>query len=124
MSRREVPAVILFDGVCNLCNASVRFVLAHDRSDYFRFASLQSATGRDLARKHGLPADLSTFYLIKDGSVCERSDAWRSSARRGLSSRRSVPSREACATSSTTSSGATGTAGSGSRRVARSRIRP
>jgi predicted DCC family thiol-disulfide oxidoreductase YuxK len=41
-------AVILFDGVCNLCNASVRFVLRRDRRKHFRFASLQSEAAKQL----------------------------------------------------------------------------
>jgi hypothetical protein len=47
----EASAIILYDGVCNLCNASVRFVLARDHNDFFRFASLQSQAGRKLARR-------------------------------------------------------------------------
>lgn len=38
--------IILFDGVCNLCNSSVNFLIDHDRTDIFRFASLQSETGQ------------------------------------------------------------------------------
>jgi predicted DCC family thiol-disulfide oxidoreductase YuxK len=72
----ENHPVILFDGVCNLCSASVRFVLAHDKDDVFRFASLQSETGRELAKDHGARIDLSTFYLLENGVVYERSDAW------------------------------------------------
>ena len=69
-------AIILYDGVCNLCNASVRFVLARDRKDYFRFASLQSDIGRTLAAQYDLTPDLSTFFLIENGKVYERSLAW------------------------------------------------
>ena len=69
-------AIILYDGVCNLCNASVRFVLARDRKDYFRFASLQSDIGRTLAAQYDLAPDLSTFFLIENGKVYERSLAW------------------------------------------------
>ena len=45
---RDHP-VVLFDGVCNLCQASVRFILAHDRDAVFRFAALDSDIGRNLA---------------------------------------------------------------------------
>jgi predicted DCC family thiol-disulfide oxidoreductase YuxK len=69
-------AIILFDGVCNLCNASIRFVLARDQRDYFRFAPFQSAAGRSLAAKHNLTTDLSTFFLIERGKVYQRSSAW------------------------------------------------
>jgi len=41
-------AIILFDGVCNLCNASVQFVLKHDTNHHFVFAALQSDVARDI----------------------------------------------------------------------------
>ena len=47
-------AVVLFDGVCIFCNASVNFVIEHDRDGYFKFAPLQSETGKALAAEHGL----------------------------------------------------------------------
>ena len=72
----EGSVIILYDGVCNLCNASVRFVLARDHNDSFRFASLQSEAGRRLAAKYNLTTDLSTFFLIEGGKTYERSDAW------------------------------------------------
>ena len=43
--------LILFDGVCNLCNATVRYVIKHDKKDIFRFAALQSVVGQELIRK-------------------------------------------------------------------------
>ncbi len=69
-------AIILFDGVCNLCNASVRFVISRDRGDRFRFAPLQSEMGRRLAENHALPEDLRTFFLIDDERSYEKSAAW------------------------------------------------
>ena len=69
-------AIVLFDGVCNLCDASVRFIVARDRHDRIRFAALQSATGRSIAAEFGISGDLSTFFLIEGGRVYERSDAW------------------------------------------------
>lgn len=69
-------AIVLFDGVCNLCGASVRFIIARDRHDRFRFAALQSATGRSIAAEFGISGDLSTFFLIEGGRAYERSDAW------------------------------------------------
>ena len=75
-------AIILYDGVCNLCNASVRFVLARDRNDCFRFASLQSDIGRALAAQYGLAPDLSTFFLIENGKAYDRSLAWLEIMRR------------------------------------------
>ena len=69
-------AIILFDGVCKLCNASVRFVISRDRGDRFRFAPLQSEMGRRLAENHALPEDLRTFFLIDDERSYEKSAAW------------------------------------------------
>lgn len=69
-------AVILFDGVCNLCNASVDFVVRHDPKGRFKFASLQSDVARDLlgARRAGdeLP---DSIVLVEGGRVLHRSSA-------------------------------------------------
>ena len=63
----KTNAVILYDGVCGLCNRSVRFVLKHDREGVFRFASLQSAAARAILARHGLTPDaLDTFYVVAD----------------------------------------------------------
>jgi predicted DCC family thiol-disulfide oxidoreductase YuxK len=68
--------IVLFDGVCNLCNDTVRFVLARDLEGRFKFAPLQSGAGRALLTKYGLSADLlGTVVLIEDGRAFERSDA-------------------------------------------------
>jgi len=63
--RAERHPVLLYDGVCGLCNRTVQFVLKRDRSDVFRFAALQSALGRRILEKQGInPADLDTFYVV------------------------------------------------------------
>jgi predicted DCC family thiol-disulfide oxidoreductase YuxK len=69
--------VILFDGVCNLCNGFVQFVVKHDPAGRFQFASLQSETGRDLLAKHGLPAiaEPETVVLIEQGQAYTHSTA-------------------------------------------------
>ena len=57
--------VLLYDGVCGLCNRTVQFVLRRDRADVFRFAALQSALGRRILERHGAnPSDLDTFYVV------------------------------------------------------------
>ena len=67
--------ILLFDGVCNLCNASVQWVIRHDVRGDFRFASLQSEAGQALLRQHGLPTDhLDTVVLIDGGKALLRSD--------------------------------------------------
>ncbi len=68
--------VVVFDGVCNLCDATVRFILDRDPAGRFRFAANQSAVGRELLARHGLdPTDLSSVYLIEDGRLWARSTA-------------------------------------------------
>jgi predicted DCC family thiol-disulfide oxidoreductase YuxK len=57
--------VVLYDGVCGLCNWVVRFILARDRRGRFHFASLQSDAARRLLAPHGIdPATLDTFYVL------------------------------------------------------------
>lgn len=69
-------AVVVFDGVCNFCSASVRFILRHDRHGRLLFAPLQSPVGRELMRRHGIdPASPETFLLIDGPKVYTRSDA-------------------------------------------------
>lgn len=68
--------VVLFDGVCNLCNGSVQFILKRDPQGRFRFASLQSEAGRSLMAKHRLDPDvLSSVVLLEDGRVWQESSA-------------------------------------------------
>jgi predicted DCC family thiol-disulfide oxidoreductase YuxK len=68
--------VILFDGVCNLCNSSVDFVIDRDPEARFRFASLQEETGRDLLRRHDLaPETMDSVVLIEEERVYIRSTA-------------------------------------------------
>jgi len=67
--------VLLFDGVCNLCNASVQWVLLHDRKGIFQFAALQSETGQHLLRKWGRPAhDFDSVVLVDGDRLLLQSD--------------------------------------------------
>jgi len=59
--------LILYDGVCGLCNRFVQFILARDHADRFRFATLQSDLGREIVLRHGGdPSAISTVYLIEN----------------------------------------------------------
>ncbi len=59
--------ILLYDGVCGLCNRFVRFILKHDRRDRFRFAALQSNFARAILERHGLnPDGIDTVYLVFD----------------------------------------------------------
>lgn len=68
--------VILFDGVCNLCNGYVQFVIRHDRKGYFRFASLQSDSGRRLLQQLNYSDNtINTVVLVENGTCFIRSTA-------------------------------------------------
>jgi predicted DCC family thiol-disulfide oxidoreductase YuxK len=64
-SRAQGSHLVLYDGVCGLCNRLLQFLLRHDHRDVFRFAPLQSATGRAVvARWGGDPEDWTSFYVV------------------------------------------------------------
>lgn len=67
--------VILFDGVCNLCNSSVNFVIDRDPQGTIYFAPLQSEYARKLLEKHQIGMELNTIVLLEDGKVYDRSTA-------------------------------------------------
>lgn len=73
--------IVLYDGVCGLCNASVQFLLRNDKHGRLRFASLQSDFAEKVLRRHGLnPKDLDTLHLVEnyeqsDERVWQRSNA-------------------------------------------------
>ncbi len=58
--------IILFDGVCNLCNGSVIFVLQRERKPTFNFASIQSPAGKELLAWYGLPPDYNQAVVLID----------------------------------------------------------
>lgn len=68
--------IVLFDGVCNLCNRSVRFILRNDPEKKFRYAPLQSSFGQRVLQNAGLPAEkLNTLLLLKNGKLYRKSTA-------------------------------------------------
>lgn len=68
--------IILFDGVCNLCNSAVQFVIKRDKKGIFKFASLQSQAGKELLSRIGLrDHPLRSFVYIQGDKVYTRSDA-------------------------------------------------
>ena len=70
----EKERVILFDGVCNLCNKSVQFVIKRDKEKKFRFASLQSEFGQKILKQSNLPLDkFNSFILLDNGRIYTRS---------------------------------------------------
>lgn len=69
-------SIILFDGVCNLCAWSVRFIIERDAARRFQFASLQSGIGQRLLKEHGISRDhMDSFVLIEDGQAYTESTA-------------------------------------------------
>jgi predicted DCC family thiol-disulfide oxidoreductase YuxK len=75
IARTQAP-LILFDGVCNLCNAWVRFVVRRDPAGIFRFAAQQSPIGQTIIKEHLSNANqLSSVILIEENAIYTESDA-------------------------------------------------
>ena len=78
-SASQAP-ILLFDGVCNLCSATVHFILEREEKPTLRFCALQSEEGRALLAEHRMlhivaQEDPDSLVLIEDGKAYERSDA-------------------------------------------------
>jgi predicted DCC family thiol-disulfide oxidoreductase YuxK len=79
---------ILFDGVCNFCNASINFIIDRDSKGIFKFAALQSEVGQELLNKFGLKTSDSesrtfdSIVAIEGDKVYQKSDAALEIARR------------------------------------------
>jgi predicted DCC family thiol-disulfide oxidoreductase YuxK len=72
----ESHPIILFDAECVLCSANAQFILTHDRARHYRLASMQSAVGADLFRRHGIdPTDPDTILVIDRDRILRDSDA-------------------------------------------------
>lgn len=75
--RSRGAPILLFDGVCNLCNGFVGFVLARERDSELRFCAMQTSGGQELLRRFGLPlAEFESLALIEDGTVHLKSEAY------------------------------------------------
>lgn len=81
LSKTEANPIVLYDGVCGLCNRLNQFLIKRDKDDRFRFASLQSEFAKVVLRRHGAdPLDLDTVYVVIDNDqpterLLARSDA-------------------------------------------------
>ena len=72
----QYEKVIVFDGVCNFCNAFVNFVLERDSRGLFKFGTLQSQPAQDILTKlHLSTQDYETFLLLEHGKVFTKSTA-------------------------------------------------
>ncbi len=73
----ETGPLILFDGVCNLCSWSVQFLAPRERRRSLWYAPIQSATGQEVLRRHGLPLDsFESFIFLEDGRLYAKSQAF------------------------------------------------
>jgi len=61
--------LVLYDGVCGLCDRSVQFLLRHDRGGRFAFAPLQGDTARGILARHGLGDELGSFIFVRDAAT-------------------------------------------------------
>jgi predicted DCC family thiol-disulfide oxidoreductase YuxK len=74
--KRTIEPIVLFDGVCKFCNASVNFLIDHDSKARLRFAALQSPTGQALLERFGLRKnDFDTMVLVEGERCSMRSTA-------------------------------------------------
>lgn len=71
-----MSAVVLFDGVCNFCDGAVNFIIARDKTGYFKFAPLQSEIGERLLAENGIDKiETDSVVLIEDNKVYTYSTA-------------------------------------------------
>lgn len=76
MNTEQDKTIILFDGVCNLCNGAVTFIIKRDKKDRFRYAALQSRVGKALTDKHGIDTSKTdSIILIEDDRCYTKSSA-------------------------------------------------
>ncbi len=76
MKKINNKSVVFFDGVCNLCNSSIQFIIKHDSKNNFLFAPLQSEDSKKLLNQHKYTIyELNTVVLLKDGKVFTKSSA-------------------------------------------------
>lgn len=68
--------VILFDGVCNFCNSIINFIIRQDKKNRFRFATLQSNSGKKLLEQYKIDWKQSdSFVVIENGKAYQKSNA-------------------------------------------------
>jgi len=76
LKKEQQHKIILFDGVCNLCNSTVTFVIKHDPKGIFKFASLQQYKGQELVYNYDIdPLKVDSIVLIENGKAYTKSSA-------------------------------------------------
>lgn len=74
--KNDESHILLFDGVCNLCNRLVQFTIKRDPKGKFKFASLQSDSGQSFLKQFGLPTDdFDSFVYVKGNQYFLKSSA-------------------------------------------------
>ena len=69
-------AIILFDGVCSLCNSSIHFIIKHDKKNYFRYATLQSEIGKEKLKECTInETQIDSLVLIENNTAYTKSTA-------------------------------------------------
>ncbi len=68
--------IILFDGVCNLCNGAINFIIERDPNDRYRFAALESDIAQELLARHEINTDeIDSIVLVRDGEAFAKAGA-------------------------------------------------
>jgi predicted DCC family thiol-disulfide oxidoreductase YuxK len=68
--------IVLFDGVCNLCNGAILFLIKRDKHDRFRFAPLESEVGKELLLKHQIdPTKIDSIILVSGNTAFVKATA-------------------------------------------------
>jgi predicted DCC family thiol-disulfide oxidoreductase YuxK len=74
-NEHNISPVVLFDGVCNLCNASVQFILKHEKNEELKFATLQDDKIQHLLSEYNNTKIHDSVLLIENGTLYQESDA-------------------------------------------------
>lgn len=72
--------LVLYDGLCGFCDASVQWLLAHDPDERFQFAALQGETAGAIVGRHPLPPGLDSIILVTSPGTPEERVSWHSAA--------------------------------------------
>ena len=76
MKKNTPQPLLFFDGVCNLCNSSVQYVIKHDKTQKFKFASLQSDAAKEILLQYKIKkTDLDSIILIHNDKLFDKSSA-------------------------------------------------
>jgi len=67
--------IILFDGICNLCNNTVAFLIKHDKNNIFKFTASQTIAGKNIISQYSVLNEGKSVVFIKDGNIFYKSDA-------------------------------------------------